>query len=99
MTIYDEITKEPIVDPDLSAGYLYNGKIQTGMTEEKIVVMDGTVNSRNPDGLKKRIPPQPIYENCQYYHKYTDEELNPPKTDYATWSELAEAYKKGVELA
>lgn len=76
MTIYDEITKEPIVAPDLSAGYLYNGKIQNGMTEEKTVVMDGTVNSRNPDGLRKTIPSQPIYESCQYYHKYTEGEIN-----------------------
>lgn len=76
MTIYDEITKEPISDPDLSVGYLYDGKIQTGMTEEKTVVMDGTVNSRNPEGLRKTIPSQPIYESIQYYHQYTEEEID-----------------------
>lgn len=76
MIIYDEITKEPIADPDLSAGYLYDGKIQTGITEEKTIVMDGTINSRNPKGLRKIIPSQPIYESCQYYHKYTEEEIN-----------------------
>lgn len=75
MTIYDEITKEQIADPNLSTGYLYNGTIQTGTTEEKIIIMDGTINSKNVNGLRKKIEAQPIYEDCQYYHKYTEEEI------------------------
>lgn len=99
MKIYDEITKEEIFNPDLSLGYLYYDKKQIGVEEEKTIILEGTITERNPSGLSQYIPSHPIYEECQYYHKYTETELNPPKTDYATWSELAEAYKKGVELA
>ncbi len=99
MNIYDEITNEIIESPDLSAGYLYYGNIITGYTEEYYEIMLGTITDSRPNGLRHLVPSKPIYEECQYYHKYTEEELNPPKTDYATWSELAEAYKKGVDMA
>lgn len=46
MKIYDETTKEVIVDPDLDFGYLYDG----------IFKEDGE------------------YGDCQYYHKYTEED-------------------------
>lgn len=74
MNIYDENTLEQIFDPDLEKGYLYDGQIKTGTEPEKRVVMEGTVTERNPEGLKKVIPPKDIYEDCQYYHKYTEEE-------------------------
>lgn len=76
LNIYDEITKEPIADPDLSVGYLYNKEIQTGMTEEKIEILEGTITESNPEGLRIRIPSYPIFETVQYYHKYTDEEVS-----------------------
>lgn len=104
LKIYDEITKEEIQDPDLENGYLYNGQIQVGETEETYEVMEGTISERNPEGLKRLVPAMPIYEDCQYYHKYTEEEKNPPEpetptaSDYATWDELANAYKEGVNL-
>lgn len=74
MYIYDELTLEQIFDPDLKKGYLYDGQIKTGTEPEKRVVMEGTITERNPEGLEKIIPAKDIYEDCQYYHKYTDEE-------------------------
>lgn len=74
MRIFDEITKEEIFDPDLEKGFLYDGQIKTGTEPEKRVVMEGTVTERNPEGLEKIVPAKDIYEDCQYYHEYTDEE-------------------------
>lgn len=75
MKIYDEITKEEITSPDLSAGYIYNGVLVTGHTEERIEVMEGTVTDDRPDGLRHLVPAQDITEPCQWYHTYTEEEL------------------------
>lgn len=74
LKIYDEITLEQIFEPDLEKGYLYDGQIKTGTEPEKRIIMEGTITERNPEGLKKVIPPKDIYEDCQYYHKYTEEE-------------------------
>lgn len=74
MNIYDELTLEQIFDPDLKKGYLYDGQIKTGTEPEKRVVMEGTISERNPEGLEKIVPAKDIYEDCQYYHKYTEEE-------------------------
>ena len=79
MKIYDEITREEITEPDLSAGHVYDGVIVTGHTEERIEVMDGTVTASRPDGLRRLIPAQDITEPCQWYHKYTEEELEQQK--------------------
>ena len=79
MKIYDEITREEITEPDLSAGYVYDGVIVTGRTEERIEVMDGTVTASRPDGLRRRVPAQDITEPCLWYHKYTEEELEQQK--------------------
>lgn len=79
MKIYDEITREEITEPDLSAGYVYDGVIVTGYTEERIEVMDGTVTASRPEGLRRLIPAQDITEPCQWYHKYTEEELEQQK--------------------
>lgn len=107
MTIYDEITHELIENPDLEAGRLYEGVIVVGHEEERIEVMGGTVTAARPAGLRRRIPAHDITEPCQYYHKYTEEELaaqhppddpQPPDTA-ATWAELAAAYTEGVSLA
>ena len=75
MKIYDEITRAEIPAPDLSAGYLYDGVIVTGHTEERIEVMEGTVTEERPDGLRRLVPAQNITEPCQWYHTYTEEEL------------------------
>lgn len=74
LKIYDEITHEKIQDPDLKKGYLYDGKIKTGTEPEKTEIMKGTITERNPEGLKRIIPAKNIYEDCQYYHEYTEDE-------------------------
>ena len=79
MKIYDEITREEITEPDLSAGYVYDGVIVTGHTEDRIEVMEGTVTEDRPEGLRRLIPAQDITEPCQWYHKYTEEELEQQK--------------------
>lgn len=89
MKIYDEITREEITEPDLSAGYLYDGVIVTGHTEERIEVMDGTVTASRPDGLRRLIPAQEITEPCQWYHTYTEEELAQQEQHRTTEERLA----------
>lgn len=103
MKIYDEITREEIQDPDLSAGFVYDGVIVTGRTEERYEVMEGTVTEERPEGLRRLVPAQDITEPCQWYHTYTEEELaamhppDPKPSDTAaTWDELAAAYSEGV---
>lgn len=74
MKIYDEITKEEMESPDLSAGYVYDGFYLTGYTDEYYKVIEETITEERPNGLRQLIPSKPIYEECQYYHKYTAEE-------------------------
>lgn len=75
MKIYDEITREELTDPDLSAGRLYDGEIVTGHTEEYLEVMDGTVTETRPEGLRRLVPAADTTEPCRFYHQYTAEEL------------------------
>lgn len=75
MKIYDETSHDEIFDPDLTKGYLYDGTIVTGYTEETTEVMEGTVTEERPEGLVRLIPSRPIVEECQYYHTYTEEEV------------------------
>lgn len=75
MKIYDENTKKEIQNPDLTKGFLYEGIIVIGRTEPEVVVMPGTVTEENPQGLRRIIPAHDVYEDCQYYHAYTEEEL------------------------
>lgn len=75
MKIYDEITREELTDPDLSAGRLYDGEIVTGRTEEHLEVMDGTVTEDRPEGLRRLVPAAEITEACRFYHQYTAGEL------------------------
>lgn len=89
MKIYDEISHEEITSPDLSAGYVYDGFIVTGRTEERIEVMEGTVTEDRPDGLRRMIPAQDITEPCQWYHTYTEEELAQQEQDRTTEERLA----------
>lgn len=89
MKIYDEITREEITDPNLSAGYVYDGVIVTGHTEERIEVMEGTVTEDRPEGLRRLIPAQDITEPCQWYHAYAEEELAQQAQDRTTEERLA----------
>lgn len=75
MKIYDEITRAEVTDPDLRAGYLYDGEMVTGHTEEHLEVMDGTVTEARPEGLRRLVPAYDIAEPCLFYHRYTEEEL------------------------
>ena len=97
MKTYDEVTHELIENPDLENGYIYPGQIQVGMTEERSEVMDGTVEVFPPNGLKRYYPPEPIYEDCYFYHKYKDREKSSssPSSD-TIYDELARAYRDGV---
>ena len=100
MKIYDEKTHEEISNPDLELGYVYDGTIVTGREEEKYEVMEGTVTDSNPDGLRRLIPAHDIVEECQYYHAYTDDEIEEERGRKIT--ELSDACNllitKGAEV-
>ena len=84
MAIYDATSSQMIESPDLSTGYLVEGTIITGYRKE---VFTDTVTENRPNGIRKRVP---VTEPCQYYHKYTEEELaaqHPP--DETDESDLA----------
>ena len=76
MKIYDEITNEELTSPDLSAGYLYPARRVAEHVPESREVMQGTVTEDNPQGLMCTIPAHDVYEDCQFYHAYTAEELS-----------------------
>ena len=76
MKIYDEITKEEITSEiDTSKGYTYNGKVVSDHVDEKSVIMEGSVSELWPDGMTEIIPGYDVYEDCLYYHAYTEKEL------------------------
>jgi hypothetical protein len=75
MKIYDEITNEELTSPDLSAGYLYTARQVAEHVPESREVMQGTVTDDDPQGLICIIPAYDLYEDCQFYHAYTAEEL------------------------
>lgn len=75
MKIYDELTNEELTAPDLTAGYLYTTQRVTGHVAESREVMEGTVTDANPNGLERIVPAHDVYEDCQYYHTYTEAEL------------------------
>lgn len=97
MKTYDEETHELIENPDLENGYIYQSQIQVGMTEERSEVMEGTIEVYPPNGLKRYYPPEPIYEDCYFYHKYKDgKKPSPISSSDEVWDEMAEAYRAGV---
>ena len=86
MKIYEETTQEEVTNPDLSAGYLYDGQRVTVHHEAvppvtEIGILPGTEHCNGGAGLRGTIvvtpgtPAWDEYEDCQYYHKYTEEEL------------------------
>ena len=82
MKIYDEITKEEITSEiDTSKGYTYNGKVVSGHVDEKSVIMEGSVSELWPDGMTEIIPGYDVYEDCLYYHAYTEEGLKKNEED------------------
>lgn len=75
MKIYDETTGAEIVVPDKTKGYLYEGHRVVKHIEDAYEVMEGTVTKDCPEGLQRLIPGRDLYEDCQFYHAYTEEEL------------------------
>lgn len=75
MKIYDEITNEELTSPDLSAGYLYTARRVAEHVPESREVMQGTVTEDDSKGLEHIISGYDVYEDCQFYHAYTEEEL------------------------
>ncbi len=61
--------------PDESAGYLYAGQRIVKHVGETTEIMTGTGDADCPQGLRRIIPAHDVYEDCQYYHAYTEEEL------------------------
>ena len=81
MKIYDEITKKELIKEscDLEKGYLYDGQIKTGHVDISYEIMEDSINENWPNGMQKEIPEHDVYEDCQYYHTYTEEELEDKK--------------------
>lgn len=69
MKIFDPQTMQEMQSPDLSKGYTFPGRIKVG-TED--VLLPGSVETFPPNGLRKR---RDLYEECLFYHEYTEEEL------------------------
>ena len=114
LKIYDESTHELLESPSLVLGYTYPGRMFVAHHEaveevSHLEVMPGTEAMNGGKGLRGKVVDVPAtaawdeYEDCLYYHTYTDEELaamrppDEPKPDgVATWDELAAAYNEGV---
>lgn len=69
MKTYHEKTGELIENPNLEEGFTYPGQRYIG-TER--VVLEGTVDLYPPGGLGYD---KSVYEDCLYYHTYTEDEL------------------------
>lgn len=68
MKTYHEKTGELIESPDLDAGYVYPGQRYIGT---KRVTLERTAELYPPNGLQYEVP---VYEDCQLYHAYTEED-------------------------
>lgn len=119
MKIYNEVTLEEMksYDPDLGRIYETRRFVAHHEATEPVYdyrIMPGTESMNNGKGLKERYivtPGQPAYdeyEDCYFYHAYTEEELKEiaatpieegsPK-DLArnlVWDEFANAFSEGV---
>lgn len=83
MKIYDELTGAELTAPDERAGYLYTGQRIVKHVAETTEIMAGTVTADCPQGLRRIIPAHDVYEDCQYYHTYTEEEIEAQKAEQA----------------
>lgn len=75
MKIYDELTGAELTAPDLDAGYLYAGQRVVRHVPEHDEILEGTA------GWRHRIPAHDEYEACQYYHAYTEAEIEAQKAE------------------
>lgn len=119
MKTYHETTGEEILSPDLSLGNTYYGrKFIAHHDEIKEVkerrLLPGTEKLNKGKGLYTMAVVTPYapaydeYEDCWYYHPYTDEELAAmyppipepiPSEQTSVWDEMAAAFKEGVNEA
>lgn len=87
MKIYDESTLEEIQNPGLDTGYVYPGRRYLGT---KRVTLEGTAELYPPGGLQHEVP---VYEDCQMYHTYTEEDkqfaLNEKRAELSAACEAA----------
>lgn len=86
MNVYHEETLELILSPDLSLGHTYPGQrfvAHHEAVEEQYhyEVMSKTESMRDGKGLRTKVIDVPAreawdeYEECLYYHPFTEEEL------------------------
>lgn len=101
MKIYDEITKKEITsDIDTNKGYTYDSRIVIDHVDDTYEIMEDSVSEDWPDGMRRRVPGYDVYEDCLYYHAYTEEELKQIKADKAQKEkEKSEAAAKAQEAA
>ena len=88
MKTYDERTLAEIENPNISAGYTYPSRRQTG-TEHR--THTGTEGLYPPNGLQYEVP---IYEDCELYHAYTEEDKQAAMN--AKIEELSAASSKAI---
>ena len=75
MKTYDENTMVEITTPNLTMGYTYPSWRQIG---NKRMTHIGTETLYPPNGLQYEVP---MYEDCQLYHAYTEEDKQAARND------------------
>lgn len=74
MKIYDEITGEEIITPNLNLGYIYSGTRFSHHVDDKEIILEKSASKFAPNGLKHLVSGHDVYESCFYYHTYTTDE-------------------------
>ena len=75
MKTYDEKSWDEVLNPDLESGYVYPGQRYIGT---KRVTLERTAELYPPNGLQYEVP---VYEDCQLYHAYTEEDKQAARND------------------
>ena len=88
MKTYDEKTWEELSIPELENGFVYPARRQTGT---KRMTHEGTEKLYPPNGLQYEVP---VYEDCQLYHAYTEEDKQAAVSDKL--SELSSACNAAI---
>lgn len=88
MKNYDEKSWDEILNPGLESGYVYPGQRYVGT---KRVTLERTAELYPPGGLQHEVP---VYEDCQLYHAYTEEDKKAAVSDKL--SELSSACNAAI---
>jgi len=88
MKTYDEKTWEEVSNTDLENGFVYPARRQTGT---KRMTHKGTEKLYPPNGLQYEVS---VYEDCQLYHAYTEEDKQAAVSDKL--SELSSACNAAI---